>query len=112
MFDAQLLLKGSTVLSPWFPRQGDNLIITLEIVARADTTTKVEVYTKNQEDTGDGSLHAGGNINRNTVGRESKEYVGGLKELVRYKFTITGTADDDWSLFRMLMPVWFDSVKA
>jgi len=33
-----------------------------------------------------------------------------MNELVRYGFEVSGTAGD-WVLFRMLPPVWFDSVK-
>ena len=38
----------------------------------------------------------------------------GVKELVRYKFSVGNISDVGtvWALFRMLSPVWFDAVKA
>ena len=80
---------------------------------------KVEVFTKNQEDVGDGSnADSGGsptNITASAVGRTTTEWYStgtvGLKEMVRYRFTITGTDVSDWVLFRMLSPIWFNAVK-
>lgn len=119
MFEAQLLIRGSsalTIYSPWFPRQGDSLRATLEVVAIAGTGTSinVEVFTKNSEDAGDGTdAAAGTDINRTSAGRETVEWLKSLEELVRYKYTVDSTNDPAaWVLFRMLPPVWFDSVKA
>ena len=44
MFEAQVLDTGDTVFSPWFPRQGDSAIFTLDVVdidggAAANPTT-------------------------------------------------------------------------
>jgi len=108
MFDAQLLFPGAagaalSFYSPWFPRQGDNL--------------RVTVFTKNNEDTGDGSdADAGTSIVASATGRSTAEWTSGtagLKELVRYKYSVqsTGTGATDWVLFRMLTPVWFNTVK-
>jgi hypothetical protein len=36
--------------------------------------------------------------------------VQGVKELVRFQFNVSATGADDYFAFRMLMPVWFDSV--
>ncbi len=119
MFESQLLFgaggDGAEVFSPWFPRQGDNAICTLEVVRISGASIQVELFTKNSEDTGDGALvtpaSGTGDITRTTVGRESNEWEGGLEELVRYKFTVAD-ATTKWVLFRMLPPVWFDSADA
>jgi hypothetical protein len=35
----------------------------------------------------------------------------GFKELVRYKFILSGgTSGTSWATFRMLSPVWYDKV--
>jgi hypothetical protein len=35
------------------------------------------------------------------------------KELVRYRFRVSATTlGQEWALFRMLSPVWFDTVRA
>jgi len=122
MFDAQLLFPGSVpgtgimVYSPWFPRQGDSLRATAELVQVNGGTLKVEVFTKNTEDTGDGTnADAATNITLAATGRTTAEWISGtaaLKELVRYRFKVTGALVSDWVLFRMLSPVWFNSVKA
>jgi len=126
MFDGQLLFPGSVpatgikVYSPWFPRQADHLRATLEVVQINGATIKVELFTKNSEDVGDGSnADSGGsptNISASGTGRTTTEWYStgtiGLKEMVRYRFTVTGTEVSDWVLFRMLAPVWFSGVKA
>lgn len=122
MFDSQLLFCGSVpatgilVYSPWFPRKGDSLRATAELVQVNGGTLKVEVFSKNTEDTGDGTnADAATNITLAATGRTTAEWTSGtatLKELVRYRFKVTGTVVSDWVLFRMLSPVWFDTVKA
>lgn len=121
MFQAQLLMSsaGSVVYSPWFPRQSDNLRAQLEVVAVGSSATlKVSVLTKNSEETGDGTVisEVGGDLDSGMgVGRHWAEFgpsssPTGLKELARYKFD-PGTTSSGWVLFRMLSPVWFDSMK-
>ena len=121
MFEAQLLIQGSTVFSPWFPRGGDNVTATLEVVEISSATLKVELFTKNSEDAGNGSnADSAGtpiSISATATGRTSATWsqpttsTVSIKEMVRYKFTVTGTGTN-WVLFRMLPPVWFDSVEA
>lgn len=124
MFDAQLLFPGSSpetgiiIFSPWFPRGGDHLRATLEVAQINGATIKVEVFTKNTEDGGDGQdadNTFGTNITTNVIGRTTQEWYSSgniaLKELVRYRYTVTGSNVSDWVLFRMLAPIWFDAVK-
>jgi len=122
VFDAQLLFCGSVpatgimVYSPWIPRGGDSLRATVDIVQVNGATLKIEVFSKNSEDTGDGTnADAATNISSGATGRSTAEWTSGtatLKELVRYRFKVTGATVSDWVLFRMLTPVWFNSVKA
>lgn len=120
MFEAQILNKGCTIFSPWFPRQSDSARFTLEVVAVSGATITVSVFTKNSEDGGDGtdSDSAGSptRITGSSVGRTTTEWLSrgtiSLHDLVRYKFVVTGTNNYDWVLFRMLPPVWFDSVQS
>lgn len=122
MFDAQLLFPGAagaalSFYSPWFPRQADNLRVTVDVVGRVSSQLTVRVFTKNNEDTGDGTdADVGTSIVASATGRASAEWTSGtagLKEMVRYKYTVqsTGTGATDWVLFRMLSPVWFNTVK-
>lgn len=122
MFDAQLLFPGSNpgtgirVFSPWFPRQGDSVRMTLEVVQINAATLEAEVFTKNTEDAGDGTdADTATSIVASAVGRTTTEWTSGtasLLELVRYRFIVTGSNVTDWILFRMLSPVWFDSLRA
>ena len=117
MFDAQLLIVGTEpviVYSPLMGRGGDNLTLSLDVVAIEGATIKVDIMTKNSEGTGNGALVAATGLpltlstavqDNVTIGPDK------LEELVRYRFTVSGTKGD-WVLFRMLNPVWFDSVKA
>lgn len=118
MFDAQLLHAAASdtteVYSPWFGRGSDNARFTLDLVD-LDSGSKitVEVYHKNADETGDGTLYSGTSIAENGKGRSTEEWTG-LREMVRYKFTVQSELPDtaSWVLFRMLPPVWFDTVDA
>lgn len=125
MFESQLLIRGTdeshSVYSPWFPRGGNNLRATLEVVNVSGATLKVEVFTKESDETGDGdNAQASTSISESTAGRSTKEWtslstagtVSTIEDMVRYKFTISGSNAADWVLFRMLPPVWFDTVGA
>jgi hypothetical protein len=124
MFEAQLLMKGSVVFGPWFPRRGDNIRATLDVVNILGTNTKivVELYTKNTETPGNGEnadtsgtprLNIEGTARDQTTTEWSEDTDSDVQilELVRYKYTVTSEDDFGWVLFRMLAPVWFDSVE-
>ncbi len=116
MFQAQLLMctASSIVYSPWFPRQGDNMVGTVELVASSGSTANitVTVLTRASDNTGNGTAtgstfgSSGG-----TAGRYSGTITAanGINEMVRYKFD-PGVVSSGWVLFRMLAPVWFDSI--
>lgn len=126
MFDAQLLFAGANpqagirVYSPWTPKKADHLRATLEVVhIIPGCVIEVEIWTKNTEDGGDGTnadAAAATIIVGNVQGRQTLEWFSAgnitLKELVRYRFTVTGQNVTDWVLFRMLPIVWFDAVQA
>lgn len=112
MFDAQVLLAGSDIYTPWVPRGGDNFIATLDVIDIDNATITIRTFTKNSEETGDGTdADASTTIARTTVGRSQAEWNGVLDEWVRLKISVTGQ-DGKWVLFRMLNPIWFDSVEA
>ena len=119
MFEAQLLaaVSGTTykVFSPWFPRQGDNAIYSIETVEQdGSPQLTVHAFTKNSEDAGDGLDASGGtslSASATPGDTDSDTWAQTLKELVRYEFTIKTTSGaGEWILFRMLPPVWFDDV--
>lgn len=115
MFQAQLLMctnPSQPVYSPWFPRQGDNLRATVELAANgASANVTVTVLTKAQDATTNGTA-IGSTFASSGPGRVTAEFTptDGINELVRYKFD-PGTTSSGWVLFRMLAPVWFDSIK-
>ncbi len=122
MFDSQLLITKSdgsavSVFSPWVSRGGDYVLATLDLVQTNMGSLlgalDVRVFHKNSQDSGDGSQVGSTPISRDTPGRTTTEF-GPVKELVRYKFTISaiGMEATGWALFRILSPVWFDAVKA
>jgi hypothetical protein len=122
MFEAQYLWStdeadGHSVFSPWFPRQGDCIRYTLDFIHKLNGSPqiRVQLFHKNTEDTGDGS-NTGSAIafTSSDAQRHQQEFTSGLKELVRYKFTVKADSADvaQGILFRMLPPVWFDIVLA
>ena len=121
MFDAQILQTKSdgssvSVFSPWLRRGGDRALMTLDVIAATLTAflaeLNVQLFHKNSEDTGPGTQVGSTTITATGSGRTTAEF-GTVKELVRYKFTITAGGSNDlrWALFRMLGVVWFDAVK-
>lgn len=111
MFQGQYLFDGESFYSPWTPRRGDNLRHSAELLAQLNgSQVLIQVYHKNTEDTGPGTATSG-DLNLTTLGTGTAESTG-LKELVRFRFTCTGTRFGDYVVFRTLAPVWFDDVEA
>lgn len=132
MFDSQIVIAKGTdysLFGPWMSRGGDYLQATLNIVAvngaSGSPKLTVKIYTKNSEDPGDGSDSSSSTtvkieesdvgvfsaIWRSGAGAGSSGANANLDELIRYHYTISGTSGH-WLAFRMLSPVWFDSVQA
>lgn len=117
MFEAQLLISKSSnydVYSPWFPRGGDNITATVDVIEVEGATITIRVFTKAAEDNGPGvDADNTKTLARSTTGRDDETWPGDCKDLVRYKFTISGGGEaGKWILFRMLPPIWFDDVEA
>lgn len=126
MFDSQTIqMQGttSTVLySPWFPRGGDYGLFTLEVTGLGGSVTlAVALYSKNTSEAGDpASPVTTLTFQLTTATRTTVDFAngsgsptfGGFKELVRYKYTLSGGASNStsWATFRMLSPVWYDKV--
>jgi hypothetical protein len=97
VFQGQYLFNGDTVYSPWIPRGGDNLTYSADLIAQNTSELKVEVYTKNPEDIGDGDLITAteGSMTSSGLGpfsetiSSTKTATEGIEELVRFKFTPT-----------------------
>jgi hypothetical protein len=127
MFDSQTIqmqgLTSTVLFSPWFPRGGDYGAFTLEVSAvSGGATLAVALISKNTSEPGDGGVPVTIlTFQRNVVGRTTVDFAngsgtgpvfGGFKELVRYRFTLSGgaVATTSWATFRMLSPVWYDKV--
>jgi hypothetical protein len=122
MFDAIRIYQGMTLYSPWFPRGGDFVVVSAECVrlSGSEPSLKIELFHKNADEPGDGvNVDTGTpakSLVLNSVGRQSVDWkrsgtLSGLKELVRYRFTMTGGEGEipDSMLFRLLPPVWYDA---
>jgi len=116
MIDATLLFSGMTVYSPWFPRQADMLRVTAECVALNGTDLTIELYTKNEEDPGDGlPVDENVSIVLDAVEKQTAEWKTvvnekGVQQLLRFKYTVGAEASNEWILFRLLPAVWFDAI--
>lgn len=77
----------------------------------------VGLYTKNLSDPGDGIV-VDSNIRLvvDSSGLRLQEWGSttgvGLKELVRYQFVTASGADSSFVTFRMLPPIWFDTIQS
>ncbi len=118
MYDATILHGGATVFSPWFPRGGDFVKLTVEgIQVTGASTLEISLYHKDSADPGSGAdVDSGGTkkLTLSAVGRTSVDWaksstITGLKELVRYRFQMNGSGSDAIR-FRTLAPIWYDAV--
>jgi len=122
----QRFRAGETFYGDWFPRQADSAIFRAESVDSAGTNIKVIItfYTKNSDDTGEGSeiktdgstadeieLNSSAGVNQVVIESNDDQTIGGLFELVRYKFVVTADTDG-WLLGRVFPPVFFDTAAA
>ena len=111
MYIGQYLPEGADVFSPWFPREADNAWFTFEAIDEGGTSPifTVEVWHKNTDEPGPGEKNTTA-----TFGTLSGDYkhanFTGLREMVRFKFSLTGSSA--WVIFRMLMPSWYDTAPA
>jgi hypothetical protein len=56
MIDSMSLHGGATVYSPWFPRGGDFLTLTADVVRlQGANTGEIRVFHKNRDEPGNGS---------------------------------------------------------
>lgn len=116
-FRAVVIHDGTEVFSPWTERQGDYLRATLDVIrGNLGTALEVRLFSKNKNETGDGSeVDASTFISATAIGRTTIEWGSdtgtGLKELVRYWFSCGGSVGATWMVFRMLSPVWFDAIR-
>ena len=100
---------GAVYYSPWFPRQGNAFRAVIEVLrssSDANTALSCVVQTKNNEDSDAAPTTLATitvTISQSTV---TTQIVEGCLELVRYKFTATGTSSVRWIHFRSDPPMW------
>lgn len=122
MIDAMILFAGSSptvVFSPWFPRQADMLRVVAGCVALSGSCElMLDLFSKSSEDVGDGvAVDATTHLTLSAVGISSptewRTVAGqnGVEQLLRFRYTVSGSAANDWILFRLLPAVWFDAVN-
>lgn len=117
MLDAKLLPtfdlehnKTVTVYGVWIPRRGDNVRLTVEVVANQAATMVATLFQKNYDEPGDGTT-TGVALTFTSIGRQTMELLG-AKELVRLQLKLDPSGTDVGKvLYRVLQPVWFETVK-
>jgi hypothetical protein len=97
---------AATYYGPWMPRGGDAFTAVLEVMRTMGGafTLIVEIETKNREDA-DTAVSSLGTMSTNGTGTIQKHF-SGCKELVRCKYTATGTSAIQWLHVRMNHPIW------
>lgn len=105
--------ESETILfSPWLNRSADNAVFTYEEIQLGGSSTQLEVkvYTKNTEETGDGSARS---ETFASVGSSSVKTArfNGLEEMVRFRFRVHSGSigETNFAIYRMLEPTWFDT---
>ena len=106
MIIGQTVFAGS-YCSPWFPRQGDGAVFSGECIANSSGSMTLAIQTKNRDevdkpysDATYGTIATSLSMTGGTVGTVSAS---GLKELVRFVYSVAGTG---WVHFRVMPPAW------
>lgn len=101
-------IAGAVYYSPWMPRQGDGFTAVVEVIADSGAayTLKCDVETKNNESADSAVSGTIGSVTITGPGAAVGEATAlHCLELVRYKYTATGTALE-WVHFRANPPIW------
>ena len=104
--------SGSTIIfTPWYHRLADNARFAYEIIQTVGSPTfAVDVRHRNAEDTSPEGDSAGSSWT--TSGNFRLQTVSGLKEMFRFKITLTaGGASTSAIVYRFLEPTWFDQAE-
>jgi len=108
-----LMTQGEVVFTEWFSREADNAYFFCEVVTFANLAeVAIDIYHKNAEEAGDGTnKESFTTITSATIGE--KESLG-LKELVRFRITISngGGGGVSTARVRFLSPIWFNKGPA
>ena len=121
------IFKGEAIYSDWFVRRGDGMIVRAERIDSIGTTVevKIEVYTKNSDNAGDGSavndpqsapatapyelrLEHDDTAVKQLVVESSNTGSEGIKEMVRLRIEADQGGTNDWMLVRVFPPIFFD----
>ncbi len=94
---------GAAYYSPTFPRGGEAALFSVEVTQVHMVTFTVDVEHRNEEDTAWTS--AGAFTGVTAVGVSTKD-VTGIKELLRLKYTVAGSAGSSMVHFIMPEPAW------
>lgn len=115
MYDGHLVLTNSTteLYSPWLPREGDNGLFFLEMIAGHNATLTVKIFHKISWTAGDGAELTGFSLSRTSAGRVVAHAIG-LRGIFRFKYRLVPTdgLNSAWVLFRMVKPAWYETVVA
>lgn len=103
--------EDTVLFTDWMPRQGDHAVFTAELITAIGADFAVDVYHKNSEDSGPGAVLGALVGATTTLGLHKKQF-SGLKELVRYRITVSATADKMGGIiYRFLQVAWFDKAR-
>ena len=106
MLIGQIASNGLVAYSPWFGRLADVAVFSVDVIARNSGTLTIQMQHKTPEQTDAAATNAGTSFTANTIGISSSGSITGLKPLVRFQFTVGGSASDEWTFFRALEPGW------
>jgi len=97
---------GYDYFGPWMSREADSATFVAEVLFDSGSfSLDIVVQHKNTEDIDTAAATAASFSSIST--RSTSSVLGtGLKELVRYKYTVTGSAATCWVHLRMNPPLW------
>jgi hypothetical protein len=102
---------GTTVYTPWMPRQGENCTSTVDVIAIAGAAqVTVVLEHKNSDEPGAGTANGTTTV---TTSPQVKSFLNSsaCEELVRYKITVNRASGTGliYAHLRMLAPSWESS---
>jgi len=99
-------LEVNPYYGPWMSRQADAATFFVEVLhLSSNASISVVLEHKNSEDP-DSSATTAATFTAVSSAKVEEKAASGLKELVRYKYTVGDSSSTGWVHFRMLPPVW------
>lgn len=106
MIIGQSVASTQTIYSPWFDRVSSEASFYLDIIA-VMSGVRLDVYIQHKKRTeADSAASAIASFTQITTTGVKEKSASNLRELVRFKFTVSDAGSKAWIHFRVMTTIW------